>query len=259
MIRYAESFPDALAEELARCPVLYLALGALEWHGEHLPLGLDGIVAEAFVERLAQRLGGVVLPSIWLPITTLPHPFSLDVRPATATAIWTDCVSMASKLGARVLCLVSGHYAQGHMVELQRLARDASSSGGVVVLAATPLEFIEDDALLDHAGRYETSQLMAIRPGLSRLDRVPPHAGPQNGVLGDSPVLASAAEGDELLSSGLDTWEFAVKGFLESNDPSRVLAFYERRLAANQTYIDQWFRGSWEDAIRRWWTDRSQS
>jgi len=71
--RYAELFPaDLVPGSLAIYP-----WGALEWHSYHLPLGQDGIVAEDFSERLAERTGSVLLPTKWLPFTTLPHRCSL--------------------------------------------------------------------------------------------------------------------------------------------------------------------------------------
>jgi creatinine amidohydrolase len=260
MIRYAEAFPDTLAAELARCPVLYVALGALEWHGDHLPLGLDGIVAEAFAQRLAERVGGVVLPPVWLPMTTLPHPMSLQVRTETAIAVWTDVVGMARKLEARVLCLVTGHYAQGHMVELQSLALAAMAADPrLAVLAATPLEVLERDELLDHAARYETSQLMALGPDLVRLDRLAEGAAQNAGVLGESPRLASAAEGLALLEAGLAGWETLIREALSTGEPQKLLDFAKRRISANDAYVERFYRGSWEDAIEGWWTARTES
>ena len=47
------------------------------------PLGLDGIVAEAFAARLAELIDGILLPGCWLPITTLPHPLSLQISTET--------------------------------------------------------------------------------------------------------------------------------------------------------------------------------
>ena len=260
MIRYAEAFPDTLAAELARCPVLYVALGALEWHGDHLPLGLDGIVAERFVERLAERVGGVVMPSLWLPMTTLPHPVSLQVRTETAIAVWSDLIGMARKLSARALCVVSGHYAQGHMVELQSLAIAAMTEDPrFAVLAATPLEVLERDELLDHAARYETSQLMALRPDLVRLGRLSEGDAAETAVLGESPRLASAEEGTALVEEALNRWESILRGVLATEDGSVFRVFTTRRLAANDAYIEAFYRGSWEDAIKRWWQARTKS
>jgi creatinine amidohydrolase len=72
--RYAELRPEELAAALAANPTFICPWGALEWHGAHLPLGLDGIVAEAFSERLATATGAILLPGTWLPMTAHPPP-----------------------------------------------------------------------------------------------------------------------------------------------------------------------------------------
>ena len=41
-----ELFPDEIAAALERAPILLLPLGTIEWHSHHLPLGLDGLVAD---------------------------------------------------------------------------------------------------------------------------------------------------------------------------------------------------------------------
>jgi creatinine amidohydrolase len=38
----------------------------LEWHGEHLPLGSDGLQSFSFMKDLAREVGGIVLPMLYL-------------------------------------------------------------------------------------------------------------------------------------------------------------------------------------------------
>lgn len=40
-VLYEELCPAEFQERLQACPVAYLPLGTLEWHGPHLPLGAD--------------------------------------------------------------------------------------------------------------------------------------------------------------------------------------------------------------------------
>ncbi len=51
-----------------KCPVVYIPVGALEWHGVHNPLGTDGLKAHAICCEAALRYGGVVLPALFLGI-----------------------------------------------------------------------------------------------------------------------------------------------------------------------------------------------
>ena len=65
-VLYAELTPKEFRKRLKAAPIAYLPLGTLEWHGEHLPLGSDGIQARGFLEELARRVGGIVLPMLFL-------------------------------------------------------------------------------------------------------------------------------------------------------------------------------------------------
>ena len=47
-------------------PVAYLPLGTLEWHGPHMPLGADGIQSKELFVRVAEKVGGVVLPMLFM-------------------------------------------------------------------------------------------------------------------------------------------------------------------------------------------------
>ena len=42
------------------------ALGTLEWHGPHMPLGADGIQSKELFVRVAEKVGGVVLPMLFM-------------------------------------------------------------------------------------------------------------------------------------------------------------------------------------------------
>ena len=74
-VNYEELTPAEFRVRLADAPIAYLPLGTLEWHGEHLPLGSDGIQSTGFFSELAHKVGGVVLQAVFM------------VRPAT-TAIF---------------------------------------------------------------------------------------------------------------------------------------------------------------------------
>jgi creatinine amidohydrolase len=65
-VRYDRLTPFQFQERLGQAAIAYLPLGTLEWHCTHLPLGSDSLQAEAFFVRLARRVGGIVLPPIFL-------------------------------------------------------------------------------------------------------------------------------------------------------------------------------------------------
>lgn len=255
-MRYSELSLSALSAAWEAGAPAIVPWGALEWHGAHLPLGLDGLVVEAFCDRLAERTQGVLLPAIWLPITTLPHPASLQVRTEAFRMIVDDTIAGLVASGARTILLVSGHYAQGHLIELFEAAmRGMDDHEGVRILAGTPLQPLESPSLLDHAGRYETSQLLALRPDLVWTSELPRQIVPRSdAVLGEDPRLGTAEEGTLLFERGLDAWS----AWWRDATPAALEETYKRRFDELQPYVDAYYEGSWEEAIQKWWAEMDQ-
>ena len=65
-VLYEELTPQNFRDRIAAAPIAYLPLGTIEWHGEHLPLGADGLQSKAFFEILAHEVGGIVFPMLFL-------------------------------------------------------------------------------------------------------------------------------------------------------------------------------------------------
>lgn len=252
---YSELLPIQLTALWAEGAPAIVPWGALEWHGGHLPLGLDGIVAEWFAGQLAERINGVLLPGVWLPMTTLPHKLSIPVKTETFRLLLDDLLQALFESGARKICIVTGHYAQGHQIEMSEAAlRSIDDNPGLLVLCATPLELLADEHLLDHAAHYETAQLLAIRPDLVHLVLVKP--GPisvhESPILGDAPGLASSTEGLALLNRGLDSWEQWIKEASAGQLEGHYKAVFDRYAP----YVDAYYKGSWEDAMKIWWAKK---
>jgi creatinine amidohydrolase len=258
--RYAELRPDQLSERLEEVPVAIVPWGALEWHGPHLPFGLDGLVAESFCQELAARTGAVLLPTTYLPITALPHPQSISIRTEVVRGAWQDLLDGLGRAGFRLVCLISGHYAQGHEIVLAEVADQFSRGGKALVLAGTPLALLSDPLLLDHAGRWETSQLLHFRPELVDLTALPPGSLPpvsQVAVLGDDPRQASAEQGRAIVERALQAWETWIERLLGGQALGALHELYSARMASYQAYLDRYYHGSWEAAIEAWWKERT--
>lgn len=50
--------PVQIAEEMARCPRVWLPLGTIEHHSHHLPVALDGLQAQGLCLDAADLAGG---------------------------------------------------------------------------------------------------------------------------------------------------------------------------------------------------------
>jgi creatinine amidohydrolase len=254
--RYVDLRPGELREQLNTVPVALLPWGALEWHGPHLPFGLDGLVAEAFSEKLAAASGAVLLPTTYLPITSLPHPQSISISAEHVAGVWSDLFRELDRVGFRLVCVVSGHYAQGHEWVLMQTAESAMAGTDLRVLAGTPLSLIGEPSLLDHAGRWETSQLLHVRPDLVDVDALPSQELPgpaKSAVLGEDPRAASAEQGERLFEQALASWMTWIDKASADGGQEALADLYEERRTWYQEYVDRHYRGSWEEAIKTWW------
>jgi mycofactocin system creatininase family protein len=207
--------------------LLVVPVGSLEQHGAHLPLDTDTRVAAAVAERAcaaAARNGrdGVGLaPAIAIGASGehADFPGTLSVGHVALSTMLVELGRHASLHWAAML-LVNGHGGNVAAIKDALTTLRAEGRDGHVwhagvrpsMLAAAGITLIPDA----HAGRVETSIMLALAPEDVRLDAAAPGetrplpeimAGLRsggvrrlspNGVLGD-PAGASAAEGAALL------------------------------------------------------------
>src|SRR5688572_15923403 len=64
-IRFELLRPAEIVAERERFPVVFQPVGPLEWHGPHLPFGVDPLHAQEVAIRTAQLMGGVVMPTLF--------------------------------------------------------------------------------------------------------------------------------------------------------------------------------------------------
>ncbi len=64
-VRYAMLRPDQIVARRRACPVVYIPIGTLEWHGVHNPVGADTLQAEGLALLCAQLGGGLAFPPLY--------------------------------------------------------------------------------------------------------------------------------------------------------------------------------------------------
>jgi len=64
-VRYHMLRPGQIVTRRNECPVAYIPIGTLEWHGLHNPVGADTLQAEGLALLCAQRGGGLVFPPLY--------------------------------------------------------------------------------------------------------------------------------------------------------------------------------------------------
>jgi creatinine amidohydrolase len=214
-VHYAELTPAEFRARLRAAPVAYLPLGTLEWHGEHLPLGSDGLQAAGFFEELARRAGGVVLPMLFTgPDIHRAHEgrdyYGMDIlahapeppRQLDGSAYWLDndffegllerIMAQLARAGFRVVV------AHGHGPSTQAFVGKTQDWRRMGLTTFICWRGDESDGLgiqTDHAAANETSLMMALHGDLVRMDRLDPDpAVSPLGIDGDDPRAHASAE-----------------------------------------------------------------
>ncbi len=179
--RFAEmTWPEV--EELSRQGfVAILPVGSTEAHGPHLPLCTDVLIADGMASRavdlLAKKgLRAVVLPPVTYTVTdcAAEFPGTVTTSAESLRVLLRDLGASLATQGARCLVLANGHLEPDHRQVLKQ-ATDGSAKRNLPVVFpdyvrrrfASRLgeEFLSGAC---HAGEYETSMVLAVRPDLVR-------------------------------------------------------------------------------------------
>ncbi len=217
---------DCAALLRAPRPVVLLPVGSTEPHGPHLPLATDAILSEhaclhAAEALRAREVAAVVAPTLPYGVTRYAAEFAgaVSLSPDTTARVVEELLAGWIAAGFARACVVNNHLEPEHVAAL------AAAVGRVPgALFANQLtkrwgrtlseEFRRGDC---HAGRYESSLVLAARPELVRdevragLAPVPISLavairegkttframGSERAYFG-APAEATAAEGDDL-------------------------------------------------------------
>jgi creatinine amidohydrolase len=184
--RWDESTRTDLSRILPEALVL-IATGAVEQHGPHLPTGTDSLLARTILERAADLAAPnstrelVMAPVIQIGASDHHLPFggTVSLAPRTMLAVLGDVLRSVALAGARRILIVNGH--GGNTGVCHVAAAAATASGDVSVGCLDYWQLAPADApgpVPGHAGRFETSLVLAVRPELvaDRADRPEPAA-----------------------------------------------------------------------------------
>jgi creatinine amidohydrolase len=170
--RLAELTSARLEALRERRPVALWPVGAVEPHGPHAPLGTDTLISVGTCERAATRLTeppAVVLPPLPLGVTRYAAAFAgaIGISVATLRAVVLDVAAGVAEQGFRRLVIVNNHFEPEQVATL----RAAASEAGALyldLLRRPNAQRLTDEFRRGscHAGRYETSLVLADAPQL---------------------------------------------------------------------------------------------
>lgn len=233
-IRFEYLRPAQLNEEMARCPLVFLPVGPLEYHGPHLPVGMDPINATQCALETCSRLGrGVVHPTLFTGTERERPDWALKslgfkeddwvVGMDFPTKLWrshyaseemfalilANTLQLLIERGYKVIVIVNGHGAKNQLATIDRLALDFSHRADALVVWKMAIALAEaEQGRMGHADLYETSLMLHY----------------EKERLGDLPLVDLSALPDK--HTALHYKDFSIvdgPGFSESPDPERIV------------------------------------
>lgn len=162
--------------------IAVLPLAAVEQHGPHLPVGVDALIAQGYLERVGplvpEELDVLLLPVQSIGVSTEhgSFPGTLTLSPESAIAAWTELGAGVARAGCRKIVLVTSHGGNGPILDI--VAQELRARHGLVAVATSWRRLGQPRGLLDdaelahgiHAGAVETSLMLALRPDLVRME-----------------------------------------------------------------------------------------
>jgi creatinine amidohydrolase len=161
--------------------VALLPIGSTEPHGPHLPLSTDILLSEEVCRRAASALANIgtlalIAPPIAYGVTRYASGFrgAIGVSEGTLVALISEVSRALLDDGFVHVALVNNHLEPEHVAAIERAAAAISAERGTSCISfpnqltrrwgrTLTEEFKRGDC---HAGRYETSLVLATRPDL---------------------------------------------------------------------------------------------
>jgi len=186
--------PIQIQSAFRKRSLVYLPLGAIEWHGLHLPIGLDSLTSHGICLSVADKMGGLVMPPLYYGMTgsIWNHPYTilieqemvlLNILMTTLKRLETDKIEK--------VIIFTGHFALKQLELLSVLKEKWKAEK--ITLELTVLSISECpriDMKADHGAIFETSVLAQIKPDLVQLQNLPnkedvPANDPEGNSMGD--------------------------------------------------------------------------
>lgn len=235
-VRFQYLRPGELRALREACPVVYIPLGTLEWHGLHNPMGADGLQAEEIALRCAAA-GGVVFPTVYygesrvgsLLETDPKYQEGIGERLGIDSALLKEdrfpysgmeqiqhyqqhlihIMAEAASYGFLLAVFIVGHYplvehARSAVVSYNQWAYDKKWKR-IAGMALADFQLLRGkyDPAGDHAGGWETSHLLASHPQTVDLSLAVPELA--YGVLSERrPEEATAHFGEEIYQAAAE-------------------------------------------------------
>lgn len=172
-------------EEFAARPrIAVLPVAAVEQHGPHLPVGVDTLIAEAYLARVRALLPQNS-PALILPVQAIgasdehkAFPGTLTLSPETALRAFTEIGESVARAGIRKFIFINSH--GGNLTIIDLAARQLRVRHDMLAVHCSWGRFGYPEGLFSegerthgiHGGDIETSIMLAAYPDLVRRDNI---------------------------------------------------------------------------------------
>ncbi len=182
-VKFEERTAEEIAAARAERSLVYVPIGSLEFHGCHLPVGLDTMHAHAFCVAVAEKTGGVVLPpTYWGTQGHEGWEGSMLLKEDVVVALMRNVVEVLAAMGYEWIIIVTGHHPDVQGVLLREMAEEwmaeakaegkAEGKAKAKVLVMDPFAVQPIEPVLDHGGLVETSLMLHLRGDLVDMARL---------------------------------------------------------------------------------------
>lgn len=228
---------------------LLVPTGCIEYHGPHMALGLDTMIVEELLLRVAKQVNCVIAPPFWYGPTgyavTGPEQGTVDVSTERFGRHVKDVLSSFWEIGFRWI-IVGIHHQQMDGPESLAIRQAAAevtfekslSERGTGWWGKAPLS-PEDKVferiqvwpsvlpaaaevgvvMEDHAGYYETSLLLAARPDLVEMERLGMDAPWYCSTANSKAYKATMEDGKRMWKAMVDAWAIKLSDLSKPKRP----------------------------------------
>jgi len=238
-VLYVELNPQEFRERISKAPIAYLPLGTLEWHGRHMPLGADGLISLGFFIELARKVGGIVLPMLFLGPDDFEQQggreyYGMDIlsyrknhpQQLEGSAYWViedffkqilEAILTQLKRAGFKIVVAHGHEPSTALFA-NNIKKWKEELGLVCFTCWKHGEPPNIGLQTDHAAANETALMMALRPELVNIKNLPNDLSEKPlGLLGQDPrTYASFDVGRSIIELQLKNMEKLLKKSIEN-------------------------------------------
>jgi len=213
---YDKLRPIQIEEIQKQFPIAYLPWGAIEYHGNHNPTGLDTHKAQHLCIGLAKKNGGLIFPSINFaanlissyPGTNFPK-HSIEFSEKLIQSICQEYFEQLAKQEFKIILLLSGHAGEPHLQILRNIATEFNKKHtNIHFWAFAEFDILPDSLLVpNHSALGETSLQLLYEPETVALDVLPVDGEitlAAHAVSGADPRPSTAKHGKKIASAFLE-------------------------------------------------------